>query len=1039
MAESVGQIGLDLTVNKNGFEQQMKGIQGLAKKAGAAIAAAFAVKKLVDFTQECVRAAQIQQEAEAKLETVMRQRMKATSAAIQSVKDFTSAQQALGVVGDETQMAGTQQLSTFLQSKDALETLIPAMNNLAVQQNGVNVSAGDMVNIGNLMGKVMQGQTAALTRVGITFSEAEEKAIKYGNEQQRAAMLAQVITNNVGEMNQALAATPAGQIQQLKNNFGDLCEVIGTGIQAAIMPVVRVLNLLVSKLLTAANALKAFFALFGGGKGGGTSVKAMTAGTDAVAASADDASAALGGAGGAAKKAAKDIKTSTTGIDELNVLSPDKESGGGGGGKGGGGGSYAADDFDMGELDSGAAAVDSRLKGIVDRINELKNLFGKGFLKGFGDVGVFDRIKGHIDGIKKSLIEIGSDPKLRKAAHDCANSFAYNFGRISGSLASIGATWAENLTGGMDRYLNQSKGLIKENLTKLFKIGEKRAEITGDFYEALGDVFTVFRSPQSQQITADLLGIIGNTTLQASVLLAQFLTDMYEALTKPFTENTEGIKGILLDLLSQIGIITGSLRTLIQNFMSDLQKMYDAHVAPLIKSIGDGLSYLAGVVIKTYNEYIKPVIDKIGPDVQNFVEQYLTPLMAKAVEVMGKVFDLTKIFWENVLMPLLSWLIQTAAPIVATFIDVVWQVVKTLFEDLSKVFSDILDIFQGVIDFLTGVFTGDWDLAWKGIKEILSSVWNLMKDIIVTALHYVLGRIDVIFKTIKAIFETIWNGIKSFLSAVWEGIKGKAAEVFEAIRKKLSEIWDNVKKTIEEKWNAIKQWFSDIWQKIKDIFKPGEMEDTGKRLMQGLWDGLKSIWNKITGWLKGCADFIAGVWDGIVDSAKSAYESAREEAREKKESKKGGSYKKFARGGFPEDGWFRASHGELIGQFDNGQTAVANNGQITSGISRAVQQGMASVMAPVVSAMKSAVAPPPLTAVAASGGASRVVETSTEREGDNYAFDDKHGDTDRIVASLEAIAGLLKKMDLTVSLDARDIRKSLVELDERRGYTLRTT
>ena len=44
----------------------------------------------------------------------------------------------------------------------------------------------------------------------------------------------------------------------------------------------------------------------------------------------------------------------------------------------------------------------------------------------------------------------------------------------------------------------------------------------------------------------------------------------------------------------------------------------------------------------------------------------------------------------------------------------------------------------------------------------------------------------------------------------------------------------------------------------------------------------------------------------------------------------------FANGGFPEDGWFRARHGEMMGKFDNGKSVVANNKQITTGISEAV-------------------------------------------------------------------------------------------------------
>lgn len=54
MAQSVGQIGLDLVVNKNQFEKQMSGITNLAKKAGVALASAFAVKKLVDFGKSCI-------------------------------------------------------------------------------------------------------------------------------------------------------------------------------------------------------------------------------------------------------------------------------------------------------------------------------------------------------------------------------------------------------------------------------------------------------------------------------------------------------------------------------------------------------------------------------------------------------------------------------------------------------------------------------------------------------------------------------------------------------------------------------------------------------------------------------------------------------------------------------------------------------------------------------------------------------------------------------------------------------------------------
>lgn len=169
----------------------------------------------------------VQQEAETKLETVMRQRMAATDAQIQSIKDLASAQQELGIIGDEVQLAGAQQLATFLTTTDTLTQLIPAMNNLVAQQAGYSATSQNAVSVANLMGKAMMGQASSLREVGITFDETQEKLIKYGDEATRAATLAQVITDNVGQMNAALAATDTGKQKQLENSLGDIKEKIG--------------------------------------------------------------------------------------------------------------------------------------------------------------------------------------------------------------------------------------------------------------------------------------------------------------------------------------------------------------------------------------------------------------------------------------------------------------------------------------------------------------------------------------------------------------------------------------------------------------------------------------------------------------------------------------------------------------------------------------------------------------------------------------------------------------------------------------------
>ena len=233
-------ISLSTVFNGSGIKSAIYGMQEMqnvtknvqqslegAKSKWAQTAAAFeatinTITKMNDVVQSMASAYSNAELNATRLEVIMRQRMKSTDAEIASIKKLTSAQADLGIISAGVQRAGAQQLATFLYQKSSLEVLIPAMNNLVAQQRGFSAEAGDAVNVANLMGKAMMGMTSALRRVGITFTEAQEAAIKNGNEQERAAMLAQIITDNVGEMNAALAKTDAGKQKQLANEMGAL-------------------------------------------------------------------------------------------------------------------------------------------------------------------------------------------------------------------------------------------------------------------------------------------------------------------------------------------------------------------------------------------------------------------------------------------------------------------------------------------------------------------------------------------------------------------------------------------------------------------------------------------------------------------------------------------------------------------------------------------------------------------------------------------------------------------------------------------------
>lgn len=299
----------------------MKTAASSMKSAFAALGITLSGVALISFAKSAREAYQMQIEGETKLATVMRQRMGASAKEIQQIKDLCSAQQALGVIGDEVQLSGAQQLATFLKQTSSLSTLIPAMNNLIAQQKGLNATTEKAYMVGNMMGKAMQGQASALRRVGITFSEAEEKVLKYGNEQQRAAMLAQIITNNVGQMNQSLAATENGRLKQVSNTLGDIKETAGgavTRVLTVFLPALQSLCSVLSAVATYANkAAQAFANIFGQNK---TSAGSSASYTSAAADSMDDLADATTGAAAASKK------LGTFSFDQLQMLSSSSSS-----------------------------------------------------------------------------------------------------------------------------------------------------------------------------------------------------------------------------------------------------------------------------------------------------------------------------------------------------------------------------------------------------------------------------------------------------------------------------------------------------------------------------------------------------------------------------------------------------------------------------------------------------------------------------------------------------------------------------------------
>jgi cell pole-organizing protein PopZ len=199
-------------------EAIISGIKGLAN----------GFKSLASNLNEWSSKANTLQEQEAKVSRVMKNTTNATDDQVQAIIDLTAQQEKLGVVSQETQLAGLQELGTYVEHKESLEKLLPVMNDMIAQQYGIGASMESASGIATMMGKVLgNGQVDALSRLGYKFNDAQKQVLKFGTEEEKVAMLTEIIEQSVGGMNKALAQTDAGRMQIAKSYFEDFQKTAG--------------------------------------------------------------------------------------------------------------------------------------------------------------------------------------------------------------------------------------------------------------------------------------------------------------------------------------------------------------------------------------------------------------------------------------------------------------------------------------------------------------------------------------------------------------------------------------------------------------------------------------------------------------------------------------------------------------------------------------------------------------------------------------------------------------------------------------------
>ena len=779
-----------------------------------------------------------------------------------------------------SELTAKRMASTFMSMANSMGLAAKDGKNMSLQLTAL---AGDMASFYNVeqdvaqtaLNSIFTGETESLKKFGIVLTEANLNAFA----------LSRGITKSYNAMSQAekvalrylyvLKATAnaqgdfartsgswANQVRILKEQWSQLIGILGKGLIAALTPIVKALNKLLSYLIALGNAIASLF--------GGKKITGISKGLDSAAGSAGNLDDNLGGAGGKLdednKKAEKLAKTLAS-FDELDILaSNDKNDSGGSGDDsgGGGGGSFEIPDF---STDEAASELIPNVQKLLDEVQKIldkwKPLIPKlefnfdkekalADLKQIG-LDIVNIIAGWGTFVISLAIKVANDLDIGRLLNDVISltaSFTDLASNITDAVVPALLTFYDEalspvVQGIGDLYheiLTWTKGEVDEwsqwfvdNKDNIIKF----AENLGKVVKPLGEIL-VYIGDAAWGIFSDILSAIGDALRGiADVIVNMDLQDMSTILSlltailgikvsfdigKMFTEMNESIDGGLIDKLSFIeGYITGDgkistgLTTLAGKFTSTFASI-GAAISPITTAMSEGFNSVVGAVGATttpftilkglvvgvgegfkalwgilaanpitlivaaialvvaalvhlwntnkkfrefltdfYENHIKPIIEGIKETLTSLWEEHLKPLWEELLKpLLGDVWETIKETWD-LIANLIGEIVQIIAPVVENILQMVAQLV----DDIAGYVGGCIDVLKGIIEFITGVFSGDWEKAWNGIKDIFKGIWEMMVSLVKTPVNLIIGVINGMIRGVVSGINLVVRAINS--------------------------------------------------------------------------------------------------------------------------------------------------------------------------------------------------------------------------------------------------------------------------------------
>lgn len=239
-------------------------LASIGKLRFAYFAVAGAIAGAVRGVGRMAKAASDQENAERRLEQIMRDVVGATDEEIQALKELAAERQKVTRFGDEQTISAQAMLGTFQLTAEQIEQLTPRMQDLAEGSRKLGQENVSLEQSAIIVGKALSGNAGELSRYGIVLSEAQKETLRFGTQQEKVAALSEALDANFKGLSESLTPYEQG-VQGAKNAMGDLWEAIGAGItqtpqiSKALGDMIGWFERLIEAVKEAAPAIQGFF------------------------------------------------------------------------------------------------------------------------------------------------------------------------------------------------------------------------------------------------------------------------------------------------------------------------------------------------------------------------------------------------------------------------------------------------------------------------------------------------------------------------------------------------------------------------------------------------------------------------------------------------------------------------------------------------------------------------------------------------------------------------------------------------------------